>query len=695
MPTVDSLTCRGAAGSLAGAVWIRKGSAAGGEGLRDAAFVRAYRFAGAARRVDPAIDLGSEPALAAGGPVIGRPPRRAVSGRWLSGTVLTGVTSLVLMGGALMAALNGQVLLAAAPQSADLALFGAAIGGQKGDRIIPEPPRASTREVVRVGWNTRRDDRDVIQQRPFVRINAALATARGDGIVVPPYDPLAVIGTAANPDTPIAEAAIGGQFYGANVDGEIAVRTAPFPLAAAFAAGGPPVTIAEIEAVVRGAAPALVGGGAARTAALAFATPVEIDLAAATARDGPGGLGVRIIPQNVSFVTKSDTTTGGPSRDERILAMEPGRPLSDLLIDTGMSEIDARDVVAAMEGLIDLSRLTVDHRLRVAFTPSTVAEATPRPLRVSIYAEGIHQATVARNDQGAFVRADEPPALTDGLVADAPAPIAGQMPRLYEAIYLTALAQQIPAPLINQLVRIFAFELDMQSRIGPSDSLEVFHTLPTTDGAADEGILYAAVTLAGVTKRYYRFQTSDDGAVDYYDAEGRSANNFLLRKPISVGEYRSGYGMRIHPILRTRAMHTGVDWAAPQGTPIMAAGDGVVVSAGRHSSYGRYTRIQHANGYETAYAHQTRIAPGIVPGAVVHQGQIIGYVGSTGLSTGTHLHYEVRINGQTVDPLRIRLPRGRVLDGDILTAFLAQRAQLDTLLGITDTTDPTQLAAAR
>jgi murein DD-endopeptidase MepM/ murein hydrolase activator NlpD len=155
-----------------------------------------------------------------------------------------------------------------------------------------------------------------------------------------------------------------------------------------------------------------------------------------------------------------------------------------------------------------------------------------------------------------------------------------------------------------------------------------------------------------------------------------------VRKPLTViARISSQFGWRVHPILGYKRLHPGVDYAAPRGTPILAAGNGVVERAGPSSGYGNFTLIKHTNGYETAYGHQTAFAKGIAPGVTVRQGQIIGYVGSTGLSTGPHLHFEIRVNGQPVDPLRIRLPRGRVLEGDLLASFEKERERIDTLLG--------------
>ena len=192
--------------------------------------------------------------------------------------------------------------------------------------------------------------------------------------------------------------------------------------------------------------------------------------------------------------------------------------------------------------------------------------------------------------------------------------------------------------------------------------------------------MFASLTNGGETKKFYRFQTPDDGIVDYYDETGKSAKKFLVRKPLSQGIMRSGFGSRRHPLLHYTRMHTGVDWAAPLGTPIYASGNGVIDKVGWESGYGKYVRIRHSNGYETAYGHMTAFARSTQPGARVRQGQVIGYVGSTGLSTGPHLHYEILVNGRFVDPLRLKLPRGRVLDGPLLVNFEQERDRLDNMI---------------
>ena len=320
----------------------------------------------------------------------------------------------------------------------------------------------------------------------------------------------------------------------------------------------------------------------------------------------------------------------------------------------------------------------------MAFAADEAGAATGQPLRVSIYDNGAHQATVAHADDdslrarrrarrhvGAWPRVDG----------------ARNLHRRHAAPLRCRLRDGARAastgPLIDQLVRIFAFDVDFQARITPGDTIEVFHSLPDAQDrdAADPEVLFAALTLGGVTKRFYRFRTSDDGVVDYYDEEGTQRQEI----PDAQADGRRPDPLRLRlahspdPRLPPPACRRRL--CRPRGTPIFAAGNGVVEKAGRSSGYGNLTLIKHTNGYETAYGHQSAFAKGVVPGARVRQGQIIGYVGSTGLSTGPHLHFEIRVNAKPVDPLRIRLPRGRVLQAELLGNFVRERDRIDALLG--------------
>jgi murein DD-endopeptidase MepM/ murein hydrolase activator NlpD len=168
-----------------------------------------------------------------------------------------------------------------------------------------------------------------------------------------------------------------------------------------------------------------------------------------------------------------------------------------------------------------------------------------------------------------------------------------------------------------------------------------------------------------------------------------------MKTPINGARLSSGYGMRRHPILGYSRMHRGTDFAAPTGTPILAAGDGTVVRAGPFSSYGNYVRVRHANGYETSYAHMSRFARGVRSGTRVRQGQIIGYVGTTGRSTGPHLHYEVSLRGRQVNPMSLRVANGRNLNGRALELFMIERERIDTLRQVRARENPVQEAVLR
>jgi murein DD-endopeptidase MepM/ murein hydrolase activator NlpD len=645
------------------------------------------------------IDLGNDPPLSINdeGEAERAPVRRAVSLRWLAGTILTGFTSIFLMGGALMVALNNPNQFATAPDNSknagqEVTDAGLAFG-QKGDRIKPLDEEVASRQILQVSTVTRQGERDFIKLRPFAKVSATLVTHKLEQAAeIPPYDALRIFAdtsapAADTPDAPVqATASNDNEIYAANVDGEVSVKVSPFPIDNPEIDTADGLPTADVEQIVRAAAH-FAPDANTQVAALPYVDSARFNDANSDPNDPFSALGVRIIPENVSNVAKSDASKAPDNAlAEKIVTIVKGQSFRSLLQENDVAADDVDEIIAALSELVDLNHLHAGQKVRIALAGGDVEGATPRPMRVSLYDETAHQATIARADDNTFVRADEPTSGPDEFAEVAPPPetdSASGMPKLYDAIYETALEQQVPKPLIDQLIRVFAYDVDYQTRITPGDAIEVFHSLPDAHDpeASEPEVLFASLTLGGITKRFYRFRTPDDGFVDYYDDEGKSAKKFLMRKPMTMGIIRSGFGWRVHPILGYRRLHTGVDYAAPRGTPIMAAGNGIVEKAGWSSGYGQFTLVKHTNGYETAYGHQSLIAKGIVPGARVHQGQIIGYVGSTGLSTGPHLHFEVRVNGSPVDPLRIRLPRGRVLQGDLLAGFDHERDRIDSLLG--------------
>jgi murein DD-endopeptidase MepM/ murein hydrolase activator NlpD len=237
------------------------------------------------------------------------------------------------------------------------------------------------------------------------------------------------------------------------------------------------------------------------------------------------------------------------------------------------------------------------------------------------------------------------------------------------SLYATAKDNGVPDYITAELTRVFSYDVDFQRQVKPDDTFEVFYGNPLTGSSTKRKVLhYAQLTLSGVTKTYYRYVNAD-GQVDYLDENGKSASKALLKTPVAGSKLTSGFGMRKHPLLGYTKMHTGVDFGVPYGTPIRAAGSGVIEVAGRHGAYGVTVEIKHNSKFETLYAHMSKLADGIVTGSKVNQGQIIGYVGATGRATGPHLHYEVRVAGQPVNPLKVKATGGKQLAGKDLQKY--------------------------
>ena len=252
---------------------------------------------------------------------------------------------------------------------------------------------------------------------------------------------------------------------------------------------------------------------------------------------------------------------------------------------------------------------------------------------------------------------------------------------------------------VVDFAQVFAYDLDFQREVHPGDQFEmVFDVLTDERGNVIRrgDVLYAALNGKAVNKSFYRFTTPDENITDYFQENGESSTKFLMKTPINGARLSSRFGKRRHPISGYTRLHKGTDFAAPTGTPIYAAGNGVVERASRYGGYGHYIRIRHSKGYKTAYAHLSRYARGIRSGRRVRQGEVIGYVGSTGASTGPHLHYEVYKNGKAVDAMRLKLPTGRKLamDPEILAEFEVERDRIDGIRLADNPPAPAILTAA-
>ncbi len=247
------------------------------------------------------------------------------------------------------------------------------------------------------------------------------------------------------------------------------------------------------------------------------------------------------------------------------------------------------------------------------------------------------------------------------------------------SIYKAAMAAGVSEVAFNEYVRVLGFSVDFQREIRDGDSFELLYETDrdSLDGKFISGQLhYAGLILSGKNLGFFRYDGTNK-ITSWYDENGNSAARTLIRTPISGARLSSSFGRRKHPVSGFNAMHKGVDFAAPYGTPIIAAGSGVVKEAGWKGSFGRYIRIRHNTTYDTAYAHLQRLAPNIHIGSHVKQGEVIGYVGSTGKSTGAHLHYEVMVNNRQVNPMTVRLPTGQHIEEKHLTAFKKSIARID------------------
>ena len=518
-------------------------------------------------------------------------------------------------------------------------------------------------------------DHDVVHNMPFVQIKMALAAGHKTTRKYPAFDPFAVASADGEPPQIATEISFGAD---AKAESDMSIKTVDFPMETAAFDEKSGLSTDEVEAVVRSTASVLTDG-AVQVAALHYVDPTRFGTSdAEQAADAP----FRIVQENVSVAPRAPADQDSAAYAEDIIPFTEDRNIKDALAQAGYEGGDAIGMAEAISKLLNTQALKQGTVLRVGLM---VHGDEPKVVRTSVYDRTTHILTIALDDHEQFVPADEPEPNPELLTAfdDTPPAVRtrGDLPSVYDGIYQAAYSYGMSAPMTKQLIRLLASDVDFQARLNPSDRLEVFFSQPDGDDqmSDDSELLYVSASFSGTTRNFFRFHSSD-GSTDYFDGDGRSARQFLLRSPVPNGQFRSGFGMRRHPILGYVKMHTGVDWSAPSGTPILAAGNGVIEKAGWSGGYGRQTIIRHPNGYSTSYNHQSAFAKWVKPGVKVRQGQVIGYVGASGLATGAHLHYELLVNGSKVDPMRVRLPNGKVLKGTDLVAFKQERERIDQLL---------------
>ena len=347
-----------------------------------------------------------------------------------------------------------------------------------------------------------------------------------------------------------------------------------------------------------------------------------------------------------------------------------GDTLLGVLERAGVAPSEAHAAVGTLREVADLRRLQIGQRLALALAPAG-GGGDAVLARLVLPVDPATEVHLVRGHDGGFAARSVPRPLRGETVTVA-VPIA-------DSFYAAGAAAGLPPATLAEMVKLLSWDVDFQRDIQPGDLLEAVHRrqLNAEGELAGAGELaFVGLATTGRTIAAYRF-VAPDGSADYYDRDGRPLRKWLLRTPVDGARLSSGFGKRRHPILGYTRMHRGIDFAAPKGTPVFAAGAGVVELAGRNRGYGNYVRVRHTGGYATAYAHLARFAPGLKPGRRVEQGEVIGLVGASGLATGPHLHYEVLYRGEQVNPLTLDAVQGEPLRGNALRAFMAVRAAID------------------
>ncbi|MDR6291867.1 MULTISPECIES: peptidoglycan DD-metalloendopeptidase family protein [Inquilinus] len=402
----------------------------------------------------------------------------------------------------------------------------------------------------------------------------------------------------------------------------------------------------------------------AATEAPSLRSELRDQIAYQALRPAPAGLSDWML-SNVAEGLLARRGRSGPER--KVLEVAEGDTLGGLLTEAGVDEGDAHAAVSALDGLYDPTRLKIGQPVTLTFD----RRGHDRVLRaVTLMPEVDRTVTARRAPDGGF-RSSE----AEMELESRPVGVQGQ---IESSLYADATAAGVPDAVVLSLLQTWAYSVDFQRDLQPGDR---FAVLFSQDHNADGSVArlgpveMARLELTGKTLTMYRFE-SRDGTVDYYDRDGTSVRRLLLRTPVDGARLTSRFGARRHPILGYTRMHRGVDFGAARGTPIYAAGDGMVEIIGTQRGYGRYIRLRHSNRLSTAYAHMSRFAK-LAKGARVRQGEVIGYVGATGQATGPHLHYEVLVGGAQVNPLSVDLPTGNTLEGRDRAEFRRRIEEID------------------
>ena len=646
--------------------------------------------------VPSGIHLGLEPAIEADGRRLAASERRLVSKRWLAGTILTGCAGATLIGTAIYAALDRHAVKVQAPtyvtaSRGDNADAGASL--TKGDRLVKKVDVVAEKQSFRAPTTYTVGNKQVIRLRGYTHVATTLTTVPTEfADQVPPFNPLKLL-AGDQPDNAADIPADPGIALDAS---DVTFTTTDLAKAdpAAFSPG-----LSKVDAAAQVAEQ--VKAQAAAGPRGAFALPPQLllmrtsraildsasALAFASMGDAPSvpsaASAVKMVPENVTVMPRVDNLHEAALPEENLVVMRHGDLFEDVLRAHGATAAEVHAIIDAFGVRRGEAPVSEGRRVKLQMTETDDAKPRLQIARISVYADESLETTIALDDEGQYVKVEPVDAAgkssTTARTSEEGEEGGGM--RLYDSIYQTALKQQIPAPVIGTMIRIFANDVDFQQATQAGDSFDAFYA-SDDDGDGRPDLMFASITVRDEVYRYYRFQPTDDpgASAEYFDDNGRSMRKFLIRTPVPSGVFTSGFGMRFHPILGYSRPHTGVDWAAPIGTPIMAAGNGTILKAERSSSYGNHIEIQHANGYITTYSHMVGFARGIADGVKVRQGQVIGYLGQTGLATGPHLHYEVIANGHFVDPMRVKLAHSHDVEGKAVADFKREHDRIDTLM---------------
>lgn len=620
--------------------------------------------------------------------------KRGINLRWLSGTILTALTGASLLSAALYISLQGETHFAERPQRvSDLKTQDktASFTARKADRLVRATIVTANKRSFRAPVTTKVGEREVTRDRPFLRISSALSMTSGTYAQdIPAFNPMKFVS-----DEPEDKIAYDKTPELSDVDVSVTradLINQTFDEKAVLSEDNVSSQIAEERRLFTEAGrrqSISLSSQSLLTKTIRPATPFLPAFGASTIDTSFSGLDVRVIPENVSILAKVDQKPGEALIEERQIILKIGETLDFVLRGLGTSQERIRSIISALGGYSRTNSLSEGQIVQVTLGPGARAQDPRQVVRVIVMDQKSTDAVAALTDQGAYVSVS----LTDDTMSKPKTKSAvavasseeeesedeGTGVRLYDSLYETAFKNEMSKQAVEDLVKIFGYDVDFQKKVSAEDRFEALYAEDEESSGRNE-LLYASLEVNGEIHQIYRYQSPEDGSLDYLDDNGRSLRKFLIRKPISEGELRSGFGMRRHPIYGYAKMHTGIDWSNRIGTPILASGNGTVIKATWASGYGRRVELQHANGYVTTYSHMSGFARGITDGVRVRQGQVIGYLGNTGLSTGPHLHYEVMVNGRFVDPLKIRVPRGKELDGRALSEFKRQKEQVDQLL---------------